>query len=325
MAKKRYIFDEEKGEFVPVKRGGRRVFRLIASVVFLTLFFSAIGLFLGYHYVLKPRSADQAKLSRELEMMELQYKLLGKRLEQTEGVLTDLEQRDENIYRSFFELAPLDKGVRSGGYGGVDRYEDFAHLTFGDLVTKTSQQLDVLSKKLVVQSRSLDEVLRAAEQKEAMFRHIPAMQPIANKDLKRLASGYGMRLHPILKVGRMHWGIDFSASSGTPIYATGDAVVSQAGKMGGYGNVVVLNHGYGYESLYAHQSRIKVKKGQKVKRGDVIGYVGSTGLSSGAHLHYEIHKNGEKLDPVNFFNLDVSPDEFKKLHEQSQMMNVSLD
>ncbi|MXV38502.1 peptidoglycan DD-metalloendopeptidase family protein [Flavobacteriaceae bacterium Ap0902] len=299
--------------------------KLVLSVVFVTLFFSALGTAIGYHYLIKPQTADQAQLSNELETMELQYNLLNKKFAQTQKVLEDLEERDDNIYRSFFELQPISEDLRKAGFGGTNRYEKFEDLSYADLVTETSRNLDILSKQLVVQSKSLDEVLEAAKNKEKLFKHIPAIQPIANKELKRVASGYGMRLHPILKVGKMHWGLDFSAPIGTPIYATADATVDFAGSAGGYGNVVILKHGYGYETYYAHMSKINTRKGKSVKRGDVIGFVGNTGLSSGPHLHYEVHKDGEKVDPIAFLTDGISPDEFKVLYEKSQKMTVSLD
>lgn len=325
MKKKKFYFDKNTGELIPVKKSKRNTAKLILSVVFLTLFFSALGTALGYHYLVKPKTYGQAKLTNELEKMELQYRLLNKKFEQTQSVLNDLEERDDNIYRSFFELAPVPADVRKAGFGGTDRYANFSNLTYADLVTETSKTLDIINKRLVVQSKSLDDVLEAAKDKEEMFKHIPAIQPVSNKDLNRMASGYGMRLHPILKIGKMHWGTDFAAPTGTPIYATGNARVKMAGSMGGYGNAVLLDHGYGYETLYGHMSRIKIRQGQKVQRGDIIGYVGSSGLSSGPHLHYEVHKDGEKIDPISFFYDDVNPDEFKVLFEKSQKMTVSLD
>lgn len=325
MKKKKFYFDKDTGEIIPVKKSKRNTAKLILSVVFLTLFFSAIGIATGYHYLIKPKTSSQMMLATELEKMEIQYRLLNKKFEQTQNVLTDLEERDDNFYRSYFELSPISADVRKAGFGGTDRYANFSDLTYADLVTETTKNLDIINKKLVIQSKSLDEILDAAKDKEEMFKHIPAIQPIANKELNRMASGYGMRLHPILKIGKMHWGTDFSAPTGTPIYATGNARVKLAGSMGGYGNVVVLDHGYGYETVYGHMSRIKAKRGQRVERGDIIGYVGSTGLSSGPHLHYEVHKDGEKIDPISFFYDDVSPDEFKILYEKSQKMTVSLD
>lgn len=325
MSKKHFYFDKETETYLPVKESKSKANRLILSAIFLTVFFCGIGAFLGYHYLVKPQTASQAKLAGDLEKMKLQYKVLNKKFEKTQKVLEDLEERDEYVYRSFFELTPIGEEIRKAGFGGTDRYAEFSSLTYGELVKETSKNLDILSKRLVVQSKSLDEIVAAAKKKDDMFRHLPAIQPIANKDLKHIASGYGMRLHPILKIGKMHWGTDFSAPAGTPIYATGDATVRQAGVSGGYGNVVILNHGYGYETLYGHMSKIKVKEGQKVKRGDIIGFVGSSGLSTGAHLHYEVHKNGEKVNPIHFFYDDVSPDEFKKIYEASARMTISLD
>ncbi|MCT7904237.1 Stage II sporulation protein Q [Candidatus Ornithobacterium hominis] len=299
--------------------------QLIFYTIFLSLFFSALGTLLGYHYFIKPKNISQVQLEHELEEMELQYAVLNKKFKKTQEVLDNLEERDEFIYRSFFELEPISKDARKAGFGGIDRYEKFSRLQNAELIKETSKSLDILSKRLIIQSKSLDEIIESAKKKDEMFRHLPAIQPIANKDLKKIASGFGMRLHPILKIGKLHAGIDFSAPTGTPVYATGDATVAQAENMGGFGNVVVLNHGYGYKTLYAHLNKIKTQRGQKVKRGDVIGYVGSSGLSTGAHLHYEVHKNGEKVNPINFFHQDVSPDEFRKLYEDSQKMTVSLD
>lgn len=325
MGKKKYYFDKETGDFIPVKKSKRNTAKLVLSVIFLTLFFSGLGTALGYHYLVKPKNAGQAKLANELEKMEIQYKVLNKKFEQTQNVLTDLEERDDNIYRTYFELAPISKDIRKVGFGGTDRYEKFADLTYTDLVTETSKNLDIINKRLLVQSKSLDEILGEAKDKEDLLKHIPAIKPIADKDLTRMASGYGMRLHPILKIGKMHWGMDFTAPRGTPIYATADARVKEARVLGGFGNCVILDHGNGYETLYAHMSKLKARAGKHVKRGDIIGYVGTSGLSTGAHLHYEVHKNGEKIDPVSFFYEDVSPDEFKLLFEESQKMTVSLD
>ncbi|MGI9526054.1 MAG: peptidoglycan DD-metalloendopeptidase family protein [Weeksellaceae bacterium] len=325
MKKKKFYFDKESQQYIPIVKSKTNTAKLILSAVFLTLFFSALGTAIAYHYLIKPKTAGQAQLASELEAMELQYKILNKKFTQTQKVLDDMQERGDNIYRSFFELAPIPEDVSQAGFGGTNRYDKFTDLTYSDLVIETSKNLDILNKRLVVQSKSLDEVLEAAKNKEKMFQHIPAIQPVADKQLNRIASGYGMRLHPILKVGKMHWGLDFAAPTGTPIYATANGKVKLAGSAGGYGNVVVIDHGYGYETYYAHMSKIKAKANQQVKRGDIIGFVGSTGLSSGPHLHYEVHKDGEKINPVAFLTDGISPDEFKELYEKSQKMTVSLD
>ena len=185
MKKKKFYFDKDTGDLIPVKKSKRNTAKLIFSVIFLTLFFSAFGIALGYHYLIKPKTSGQAHLASELEKMEIQYRLLNKKFEQTQHVLADLEERDDNIYRSFFELTPIPADVRKAGFGGTDRYENFSNLRFGDLVTETSKNLDIINKRLVIQSKSLDDVLVAAKDKEEMFKHIPAIQPVANKNLNR--------------------------------------------------------------------------------------------------------------------------------------------
>lgn len=299
-----------------------RAFRNISAFLIVTAFFGIIS---GFIFSKKVNSPEENTLAVELQEMKIQYDLLNKKIQQSQEVLGQIEERDNNIYRSYFELEPISEDIRKAGFGGVNRYSKFTDWKYADLVTEVSKNIDILNKQLVIQSKSLDDIVISAKEKDKMLTHLPAIQPIANKDLKRLASGFGMRLHPVLKIGKMHEGLDFSAKTGTPIYATGDGKVKLSGREGGYGNVVKIDHSYGYETLYAHMSKTSVKTGQFVKRGDVIGYVGSTGLSTGAHLHYEIHKDGVPVDPVSYFYQDVSPDEFKILLNKSQQMSVSLD
>ncbi|HUH34985.1 MAG TPA: M23 family metallopeptidase [Moheibacter sp.] len=294
----------------------------MAAFLIVTAFFGIIS---GFIFSEKMSSPEENSLAAELQEMKIQYQLLNKKIKQSQEVLAQVEERDNNIYRSYFELDPISEDIRKAGFGGVNRYAKFTDWQYGSLVADVTKNIDVLNKQLVIQSKSLDEVIVSAKEKDKMLAHLPAIQPVANKDLKRLASGFGMRMHPILKIGKLHAGTDFSANIGTPIYATGDGKVKLAGRHGSYGNTVIINHGYGYETLYAHMSRIKSKNGQSVKRGDIIGYVGNSGLSTGPHLHYEIHKDGKPIDPVSYFYQDVSPDEFKILLQKSQQMSVSLD
>ncbi len=327
MSKEKFYFDSKTATYVKIEESFSKRFKKVAIVL------SAVGTlgFVSGNLFFNTTSNNVNLLtsndsSVEIAEMEEQYNALNEKLEKANTVLENLQERDNHLYRTYFELNPISDEVRKGGFGGTDRYKDLKNLSKADLVIETSKKVDMLSKQLLVQSQSIEEIAKRAKEKEKMLASIPAIQPVAKDELKRLASGYGMRRHPILKIGKMHWGLDFSADTGTPIYATGDAVVKSAGRMGGYGNVVVLDHGYGYETYYAHMSKFgKYTTGQKVKRGDIIGYVGNTGLSSGPHLHYEVHKNGEKIDPISFFYKSVSPDEYKKLHDQAQEAGQSMD
>jgi len=322
MGIKKYKYNANTTSFKPIRQQRLRTFRNIGAFLVVTAFF---GLISGFIFSNKVNSPEENTLAAELQEMKIQYELLNKKIRQSQEVLGQIEDRDNNIYRSYFELEPISEDVRKAGFGGVNRYSKFTDWKYGGLVTEVSKNIDVLNKQLVIQSKSLDDIIVSAKEKDKMLSHLPAIQPVANKDLKRLASGFGMRMHPILKIGKMHAGLDFAAHIGTPVYATGDGKIKLAGRDGGYGNAVIISHGYGYETLYAHMSKIKARRGQSVKRGDIIGYVGSTGLSTGPHLHYEIHKDGKPIDPVSYFYQDVSPDEFKILLDKSQQMSVSLD
>ena len=241
-------------------------------------------------------------------------------------VLDDVQNRDDNIYRVIFEADPIPKSIRKAGYGGVNRYENLKGFNNSDLITNTSEKVDQISKQLYIQSKSFDDIIELAKNKTDMLAALPAIQPVSNKNLSRMASGYGYRIHPIYKTRKMHSGMDFSAKTGTPIYATGDGKISKVRRSRrGYGNHVVIDHGYGYKTLYAHMKKYAVKKGQKVKRGEVIGYVGSTGTSVAPHLHYEVHKDGRKINPVNFYFNDLNPEEYEKMLEISSQNNQSFD
>src|SRR5690606_21973239 len=268
MGIKKFKYNANTTSFKPVKHRRLKAFRNIAAFFVVTAFFGVIS---GFVFSKKVNSPEENSLVAELEEMKIQYELLNKKIKHSQEVLSQVEERDNNIYRSYFELDPIPEDVRKAGFGGVNRYSKFLDWKYGDIVTEVSKNIDILNKQLVIQSKSLDEVIVSAKEKDKMLSHLPAIQPIANKQLKHLASGFGMRMHPILKIGKMHAGLDFAARTGTPVYATGDGKVKLAGRDGGYGNAVVINHGYGYETLYAHMSKIKVRRNQKVKRGDIIG------------------------------------------------------
>ena len=285
--------------------------------------FAALGVLIAYNTIDSPK---EKQLNRELDQMRLEYDLVNQRLKQMSIVLEDLQDRDDNIYRVVFEAEPIPDEVRKAGFGGVNRYSKYKELENRDLLTETMRRTDILSKQIVIQSKSYDEIFTMIRNKAAMLSCIPAIQPVNNKDLKRMASGFGYRTDPIYKTTKFHAGMDFAATVGTEIYATGDGIVVRAdADASGYGNHVRINHGYGYLTLYGHMSKISVRPGQRVKRGDVIGLVGNTGKSVGPHLHYEVHKNNEAINPVNFYYNDLSPEEYARMIELSGTENQAFD
>lgn len=298
--------------------------KLIRLVGFLSsaFVFAAIAIAFAYKYLDSPK---EKILKQEINVLKNKYKQMDKKLEQMQVVMKDLEHKDDNIYRTIFEAEPLDNAIRNASYGGADRYGELSGYETSDMMKSSAEKIDRLKNKLVVQSKSYDELLELVKRKAEMLASIPAIQPVENKLLERVASGFGYRIHPIYKVRKMHTGMDFTAPTGTPIYVTGDGYVSEVVSNSGYGQHVIINHGFGYETLYAHMSKILVRKGQKVKRGEKIGLVGNTGLSSGPHLHYEVIKGGEKIDPANFYYNDLSTEEYEKMLELSDSHNQSFD
>jgi murein DD-endopeptidase MepM/ murein hydrolase activator NlpD len=247
-------------------------------------------------------------------------------MNQVQTVLNDLQDRDDNIYRVIFEAEPIPNEIRQAGFGGSDRYKDLEGYDNTALMKEATERLDRITKQIYIQSKSFDEVVKMAKGKEKLIASIPAIMPLNNKNLKHAPSGYGWRTHPIYKTQEFHPGMDFTAEQGTPIYATGDGIVEVADAAAqGYGNHVVINHGYGYQTLYGHMSKMATKPGAKIKRGDLIGYVGSTGLSTGPHVHYEVIKNGEKVNPINFYYNDLSPEEYQIMLEMSSKSTQSFD
>ena len=271
-------------------------------------------------------SPKEKMLIRELDNMVLQYELMNEKLSQVSAVLDNVQDRDDNIYRVIFEADPIPSSIRKAGIGGVNRYEKLEGYNNSELIISTAQKLDKISKQLYIQSKSFDEVIEMATKKSDMLASIPAIQPVTNKELKRLSSGYGRRIDPYYKKPKFHYGVDFSAPKGTPIYATGNGTVKKTKKSRrGFGNHIVIDHGYGYESLYAHMQKYTVRRGQKVKRGDLIGYVGNSGKSTAPHLHYEVHKDGKKVNPAYYFHNDLTPEDFDRMLELAAQENQSFD
>lgn len=243
-----------------------------------------------------------------------------------EQVLGNIEDRDNNIYRLYFEANPIPEEQRRAGFGGVNRYKSLEGFNNSDMIIDATKRLEIIQKQMVIQSKSLDEITKLAEEKEKFLEAIPAIQPISNEDLTRMASGYGWRSDPFTKVRKMHWGMDFTSPRGTPIYASGNGKVTRADASStGYGKHVRIDHGYGYLTLYAHMSKYNVTQGQTVKRGDLIGFVGSTGRSEAPHLHYEVWKDGDRINPINFYYGNLSALEFENLLKHATQENQSLD
>jgi murein DD-endopeptidase MepM/ murein hydrolase activator NlpD len=247
-------------------------------------------------------------------------------MDEVTSVLSDVQQRDDNIYRTIFAAEPIPYSVRKAGFGGVNRYDILEGYNNSEIVKETTKKLDIISKQIYIQSKSFDEVVELVKNKEKMIACIPAIQPIKNKNLTQVASGWGWRIHPIYKIRKFHYGMDFMGSTGTPVYATGDGSVIEVSRSRvGLGNYLVINHGFGYSTYYAHLSRFKIKAGDKVKRGDLIGFIGSTGTSTSPHLHYEVHKNGIAVNPKDYYFRDLTPAEYEKMIEISSNSNMTFD
>ncbi len=323
MAKVRYHFNTKSLSYERVKLGVKDRLLRFLSFAGTGIVFAALGVVIAYNTIDSPR---EKALEREIDQIKLEYDLLNQRLFQMNLVLGELQDRDDNIYRVVFEAEPIPNEVRKAGFGGVNRYEKYKGLENNDLVVETMRKVDILSKQLVVQSKSYDELFEMIKSKSVMLSAIPAIQPVNNKDLKRMASGFGYRTDPIYKTTKFHAGMDFASPIGTEIYATGDGTVLRAdADASGYGNHVRINHGFGYLTLYGHMSKINVRPGQRVHRGDVIGFVGNTGKSVGPHLHYEVHKNGQPINPVNFYYSDLSAEDYSRMIELSGTENQAFD
>jgi murein DD-endopeptidase MepM/ murein hydrolase activator NlpD len=300
-----------------------RVLKVLSYIVTGSIF-AGVAMLVTYNTPFD--TPKERKLRRELEKTQFQYEVMNGKLSLMSKVLADLQDRDDNLYRVIFEAEPIPADIRKAGYGGVDRYKDLEGFNNTELMKSTSMYLDQVAKEMYIQSKSFDEVSKLARDKEKLLASIPAIQPIANKDLKHIPSGYGWRTDPIYKTGEFHPGLDFTANTGTEIFATGDGVVERADAMDqGYGNHVIINHGFGYQTLYGHMTKFIVQPGQKVKRGELIGYVGSTGRSTGPHVHYEVIKNGEKVNPINYFFNDLSPEEYARMTEMASKPSQTFD
>lgn len=336
MAKVKYYYDTrtlsyKRIELNAIQKAKKGFYYILSS------FISAIVIIGFYNYFFD--SPKEIRLKKEVQFLSSNYKDLQTKMSHLELVIDDMQMRDDNIYRVIFEADPIPNSIRKAGFGGVNRYEKYRGYNTSELVTITAKKIDQITKQLYIQSKSFDHIIELAKNKSEMLAAIPAIQPIDNKDLTRIASGFGYRIHPIYKIRKMHYGVDFTAKTGTPIYATGNGVIEKVTYEKGYGYHLVINHGYGYKTLYAHLRDLnihkidengnkittKIKKGNEVNRGDIIGHVGNTGVSSGPHLHYEVIKDNVKINPAKYFFNDLSPKQFEEMLEIASQKNQSLD
>lgn len=319
----KYKFNPDSLSFDKVRLGAKALLlRLLAYLIGSVI----VAVVLNFMFGLFFDTPKEKALKREIEQLTLQYSLINREMGNLEKVIEHLQETDDNLYRTIFGAEPIQATQRQVGIGGVNRYNELGGFNDSRLVIETAKKLDFLRKKVYVQSKSFDELILLAREKEDMLRSIPAIIPISNKDLTRIASGFGLRIHPVYKISKFHSGMDFTAPLGTEVYASGDGTISAvlSGKRG-MGNYITINHGFGYSSLYAHLESFNVKQGQKVRRGDVIGYVGNTGMSVAPHLHYEIKLNEVNVDPVNYFFNDLSPAEYENMIEIASRTGQSFD
>ncbi|MCO6475815.1 MAG: M23 family metallopeptidase [Phaeodactylibacter sp.] len=325
MGKEKFIYNTHTLRYEKVEQSiGQKITRILGFVC-AAIFTAFIFTLLTHRWIPSP---EAKLLKKEVEVMAAQFDEVNGELEQLRGVLAQLQERDAYAHRMIFGMDPIDEGVWEGGVGGHDQYASLRQYKAGDLLANVRQNVDKLKRQMDLQSRSLDTIINMAKQKEHMLASIPSIKPVNSDKLPRsvkLLSGFGMRIHPIYKVPKMHYGIDFTAPRGTPIQATGAGKVEKAGRVSGYGNQVVIDHGFGYKTSYAHMKTITVRVGQEVKRGQQIGLVGSTGTSTAPHCHYEVIYKGNKVNPIHYCMDGLSPEEYQELVRAAEMSNQSFD
>ncbi len=325
MTKVKYYYDPDTLSYRKIEPRKSRKYRNIGLFVVASALFGFMGMLLLLNTNLLNTPKELA-LQREVNNFELQFELLDRKMDQMEQVLGNIEERDNNIYRLYFEANPIPEEQRRAGFGGVNRYRDLEGFNNSDMIIATTRRMEIIQKEMVIQSKSLDEITKLAAEKEELLAAIPAIQPLNNEDMTRMASGYGWRSDPFTKARKMHWGMDFTAPRGTPVYASGDGTVSRAdNNASGYGKHIRIDHGYGYMTLYGHLSKYNVRRGDKVKRGDLIGFVGSTGRSQAPHVHYEVWKDGDRINPINFYYGSLTAEEFENMLIYANQENQSLD
>ena len=317
MRKNYYIFNPDTRTYERVYPNLAQRFLTNLRRTLLFIIFGG-GSFLAFHLIVDKPSVE--KLESENSQILAQYKILSKRLDNAMLVLQDIQQRDDNLYRVMLDAEPISADVRNAGYGGTNRYDELLKMDNSELIVETTQKIDLLEKQLYMQIKSFDEIVALDKDSKTRLRHTPAIQPIANRDLKRTASGYGYRIDPVYNVRTFHKGMDFSCDKKTPVYATADGVVESAKWMSGYGYTVVIDHGYGYKTLYAHllDKKFLVKKGQEVVRGEQIALSGNSGKSTGPHLHYEVIVKGNHVNPINYYFMDLDADGYDQMLQMAE-------
>ena len=323
MAREDYRFNPETLTYEKVEHSfAKTLYRVILPQFTLSIILGII-LYTGFSFFFE--TPAELSVKEDNELLKFKYDMLNVGMDKTAETLAKLQNRDDKIYRMIFEAKPIPNSVRLAGYGGNDKYKFLSEYKSSKIIVPTLKKLDILSKQMVVQSKSYDEIVELVKDKEKMIACLPSIKPIADKDLTRFGSAFGYRVHPIFRIVKMHTGIDLTAPTGTKVYAAGDGIVSRAdATSSGYGNHIRLNHGYGYQTVYAHLSKMLVRPGEKVKRGEVIGLVGNTGRSTSPHLHYEVRINGEPVDPVNFYYNDLSDEEYEKMIENSSASDTHV-
>jgi len=322
MAKKKFHFNSETLSYEQIEH---TITHWLKQFLIHALSGMSLGAVFFFIFVTFVDSPEEKQLGQEKSHMQAQYKVLQRQFGEMQEVVSDLQERDDNLYRVVFQADPIPFSVRRATATNSDYYEQLLNMTNSEVVVSTTKKLNELKKELYTQSKSYDELVLLAKNKENMLQNLPAIQPVLNKNLKQMASGYGWRIDPVYHTRRFHAGMDFAAPVGANIYATGNGQVISAGWQQGYGNCVQINHGYGYVTLYGHMSAFKIRAGQKVKRGDVIGLVGSTGKSTGPHLHYEVHFKGEIMNPQNYYFLDLSPADYDRMVQMSNNSGQMFD
>ncbi len=325
MAKIKYYYNTETCKYEPIKVTKKSM--ILNILGFMTIsFVMALGIIYIYRTNFTP--IKESVLRAENHELKLNWGILNEDLQTAYDHVNELQFKDDRIYRVILDTEPIPSTIRQGGTGGHERYGDLTDQNLEDpvLVLNAYEQIDDLKKKLYIQSKSYDEISTLLTEKEKIWASRPAIQPVNNKELKRIAGGFNpRRFHPILKKIHPHEGIDFTADIGTPVYATGDGTVTRAYRSTTYGNVIFINHGYGYQTRYAHLHKFNIRYGEPVKRGQVIGYVGNTGRSQGPHLHYEVLYKYRPIDPINFFQRDLDNEEYEKVIELSRRETMPLD
>ena len=322
MAKGKYKFDPESLSFNKIQFSIKaKIFRFFSYFLATLLIAIAYNVFFFSFF----NSPKEKSLNREISQLIFQYEIAQKELELIENELEFLQKTDDNIYRTIFEAEPIPNSRRESGIGGVNRYADLEGFDNSEIVIEIAKRLDKIKKKLYVQTKSFDEIIELAKNKEDMLASVPAIQPISNKDLRRTASGWGFRMHPIYKIRLFHYGMDFTAPTGTEVFSTGNGTIIEVRRSRGFGNTILIDHGYGYKTRYAHLNSFNVRKGQEVIRGDVIAFVGNTGRSTAPHLHYEVIQNGKRVNPVNYFFNDLSTEEYDRMIVLSMKSGQSFD